>query len=785
MVGEFAYESIGERKPMVQALEKATGNADYTCDIKLPGMLYAKLLRSPYALAKLKKVSIAKAQQIPGVLAIITGDDVRQDAFGSCIEDEFILAKEKVRFVGEAIAAVAAISEEVAEEAILAIDTEYEELEPVTDVEKAIEQGAPLVNAPKNNVALASQLKIGDITKGFAEADYVFEHTFRTSKVSHCCMEPRSCVAKYENNDKLTIWSPTQNVYKLRKQISHVLGIPQHKIRVIQPFVGGGFGSRVGEPLSMDFACILLSQKTGRPVTLKYSREEEFIDTRTRHPHVISIKTGVKKDGTIIARHVRSLIDNGACTSSAPGTAWWGAYMVSSLYNVPNVLHEWKIVYTNKEPGGSFRGFGNPQVAYAVESQMNIIAKELNLDQIEIRLKNAVQSGTVAPTGAIISSCGLQECLIEVAKRIGWEKSRIQNNLGKGYGVACALHASGGRVPYYISNDYEIANIRLNEDGTANLLVGCSDTGQGSNTVLSQIAAETLGIHFENVEVLSADTEVTPMSSGTWGSRLTTVAGNAVLLAAKEAREKLIKAAAEYLEVGIEDIIVELGKVIVRTSGKEVNVGDVVKASLNRPNAKPIDGSASYDGLGTTPNSVTGCGNIATTYSFSAHAAEVEVDRETGQVTVTKFVAAHDVGKAINPAALEGQVEGSIAQGIGYALTEELQFSEKGVIMNASFRDYKLLTACDIGQVDVVIVETNDPHGPFGAKGVGEIGLVAIAPAINNAIFDATGVCNFSLPITPEKLLTGLESRSEGGSDKDKGSKEKYERFDKTQYEGR
>jgi putative selenate reductase molybdopterin-binding subunit len=752
----FSY--IGKRVPKIDGIDLVMGSAKFVVDLGLPGMLCGKILRSPLPHARIRRIDTSKAQQLPGVKAVVTGADFPKEKYGyvlgyrAMIRDEAPLAWDKVRCIGDAVAAVAAIDEETAEEALDLITVDYEELPAIFDPEKAMEPEAPLIHeGMERNITAYRKREFGDLEKGFREADYVFEDRFETSKVTHCCLMPRTCLANYER-DRLTVWATTQTPYRLRRIFSDIFDIPQSKIRVIQTHMGAGFGGRV-EPFPLDFAAILLSQKAGRPVKIVHTREEEFTTTRTRHPWIITVKTGVKKNGKILAREVKAILDGGAYCSSGPNTASWAGYMFCSLYKVPNIRFEYYVVYTNKVAAGSFRGFGTPQVWFASESQLDMITDRLGLDPGEIRLQNLYEKGDVTTSGAHFKSIGLRECILKAMEESGWKNKRKQRKRFRGIGMACMNHASGARYHPLLDADFGTATIKLNEDGTANLAVGTHDLGQGSSTVLCQIVAEVLGMPLGNIQISSGDTEVCPEDMGTFASRQTVIGGNAVLLAAQDARRQLFEAASQLLGEKVKDLGIRDGEIFIKGSpDKSLDMGRVIRETLYRQGGHTIIGKGHYDANCELPDSGTGYGNIAVNYIFGCHVAEVEVDPNTGRVKVLKVVAAHDLGRAINPMGVEGQIEGSVAMGLGYALTEEMVL-EKGKVFNPSFLDYRIPSAMDMADVISILVEAPDPEGPFGAKGVGEPGLSPLAPAIANAIYNAVGIRIKTLPMKPEEIF--------------------------------
>lgn len=754
------YSVVGKSLPPIDGVAKVSGEARYTGDLTLPRTLCGKILRSPYPHAKILHIDTVKAERLPGVKAVITGNDTVKVSYSNWrlfpeLMDEYPLAVDKVRFVGDEVAAVAAIDEEVAEEALAAIRVEYEELPAVFTPEEAMKEGAPQIYDYERNInpKAVRRIEFGDVEQGFRESDYVREDEFLLQAVAHAPLEPHVCLANFESPGKLTVWSSTQVPYILQCLLAMTLGMREGDVRVIKPQVGGAFGGKA-EMLSLEFCAALLSQKAGRPVKITYSREEEFSTTRRRHPISIKLKTGVKRDGTLLAKECKAILDAGAYSGFSPTAVILVGFFHLLPYRTPHYKYEGYPVYTNNPPSGAMRGFGGPQSFFAAESQMDIIAEELGLDPVEIRLRNARQSGDEIPGWAKISSCGFRECLERVTAITGWREKRGKLRAGCGMGIGCYGFMSGGvfnwfRIPYAFSN----AVVKVNPDGTANLFTQAADIGQGSDTVLAQIAAEELGVRVEDVRLIASDTEVTPVDFGTWGSRVTLMAGNAVKMAAADAKCQLFQIAAEKLRTNVvQELEAKEGRIYIKGAPQRgVPLTEVVAAAQRARGGEAIIGRGSY-----TPR---GKGMVSPAFSFGAQVVELEVDRETGQVRVDKVTTAHDCGKAINPMAVEGQLEGSIHMGLGYALSEELLL-DKGVTLNPSFLDYKLFSAMDMPQMESIIVESFEPEGPFGAKEAGEGLVCPTAPAVANAIYNAIGVRIKQLPLTPERVIKALRART-------------------------
>ena len=751
---------VGKSIPKVDSLPKALGTACYINDLSFPKMLWGKVLRSIYPHARILHIDTSKAEGLPGVKGVITARDLPDGRYGPFIKDEPVLAREKVRYIGEPVAAVAAIDREIAEEALQLIEVDYEELPTLFDPMEAMKPDAPLIHEALNsyfcifpaiqegNVCSRTTFVEGDIAKGFQEADLIVEDTFKTPMQHQSYMEPSGAIALVDPSGKIVIHSSTQAIFVTQSRVSESLKIPMSKIRVIAPTIGGGFGGKI-EP-HVQPICVALAQKTGLPVKIIHTREEEFTASRPRHPSVIWGKLGVKRDGTFVAKEMVNVFDSGAYADDGPGVVGFGSLMARGPYRMPHFKIEGYCVYTNKVKTGAFRGFGNPQTGFASESLIDMAAKELNMDPLEIRLKNALVPGDSSVGKQTLQSVGMRECLERAAQAIGWKEKKEKN---RGRGIASVNHISGLLT---VS-----AFVRINEDGTVALQVGTMDIGQGSDTILTQIVAEVLDVPIHEINLVTRDTDAAPYAWATSASRLTYTGGNAVRLAALDAREQLLELAAQQLEARKEDLIFKDRKIYVKGMPEKgltfhqlgaiscwVKGGQIVGKSSFMVEDPPFDRSG-FSGFpfGTMSG-----------YIFAAQAAEVEVDVETGKVKLIRCASAHDVGHAIHPQNVEGQIEGGFVQGIGYALSEEIVF-DGGKVINPSFADYKIPMAMDIPPITPIIVEACDETGPFGAKGVGEPGLVGVAPAIANAIYDAVGVRIKDLPITPEKVLDALKGK--------------------------
>lgn len=758
------YSIIGKRIPRIDSRLQVTGQAKYAADLVLPGMLFGKILRSPYPHARILNIDTSKAEKLPGVKAVITGKDTlhRKYGFFRSGMDRDLLPIDKVRFIGDNVAAVAAINEDTAEEALALIEVEYEELPAVFDPEEAMKEGAPRIHDfAERNIATERHWNFGDVEKGFKESDYVREDRFVTQSTLHGYIEPHACVANYDSSGKVTIWASTQVPFLVRRDLARTLDIPYHKIRVIKPHVGGGFGGKILF-IGLFYCAVLLSQKTGRPVQIVYSMREDLSFGNRRVPVIYDLKTGVKKDGTLVAQHAKAICDGGAFVGPGPLTAYNTGLAFMEPYRLPNFKMDLYRAYTNKVYCSPQRGHGQIQTRFAVDCQLDMIAEDLGLDPKEVRARNALQTDEVTVSGLEIISSGLPEAIEKAAEMSGWKEKRgKQRHLNRGLGMACSGFPCGAMLT---AQSDSAAVVELTEDGGVIVLTGASDIGQGINTIAAQIVAEVLGITMDDVTVLAADTEVTPYDPGSFSSRVTFYAGNAIKLAAEDARDQLAKAAAKQLGVSPQNIQFKDRWVSAKDSpGKKLPFAGVVRAAqMSGPEGKIIIGRGSFWPRNAVwPDPDTFYGNTSGSWSFSAQVAEVEVDKETGQVRVLKVSMADDCGYPLNTLLCEGQMEGSVSNAQGHALYEDLQI-ENGQVMNPSFMDYRMPTALDApDEHEPYHVITNDPVGPFGAKEVGEGFINASLPCIINAIHDATGVWVKDLPVTPEKIVKALKEKGD------------------------
>ncbi len=755
------HEIVGKSFPRADATDKVTGSALYLEDLKLPGMLYGKVLRSNHAHARILKVDTSRAEKLPGVRGVVTGADL-PFIHGESLWDEPFLAREKVRYKGEAVAAVAAMDEETAEEALDLIAVEYEDLPPLFDLREAAKPEAPLIHekletyrcAPGiqpirgTNVCHHFQLRRGNVENGFAESDILFEDTFTTPMQQHCSIEPHMAICRIGDNNRLILWAHNDSPYRCRKEIASALKLPLKDVRIIiAPNIGGNFGGKGG--LKAEAPAIALAWKIrNRPIRVVYTREEEFCSTIGRHPSLIRMKTGVKKDGTILARQVEIHLDTGAYAEKGPTVTQFCGISAVGPYQIPHVKVDAYCVYTNKAVSGAMRGYGGPQAAWAYESQMDMMAHRLGLDPLELRLRHVYGEGDEHVTGQKTHSEGLRECLEKVARSMKWGKPLEKD---RGRGIACMERAV--KTPFGSA-----AYVQVNEDGTVDVLSSTTEVGQGSETVLRQIAAEELGVPLESVRKDAPDTAFTPFDASTTSSRSTFHMGNAVKIAAADARKQILKLAAPLLEAGPDELGIRDGNVYVRgRPERALSIASVLGQHYG-PCGTVLGRGYFFPRM--PEKSAEYYSRYMVYWLLGANGAEVEVNRKTGQVKVLKIWGAYDAGKVIHPQNCEGQIQGGAYMGLGFALYEQFNFQE-GEVLNPSFLGYKLPCALDVPEVVPILVEHPHRDGPYGAKGLGETTNVPVAPAIANAVFDAVGVRIQDLPITPDKVLEALRRKAQ------------------------
>ena len=757
---------VGRSVSRVDALDKVTGRAVYSVDVLLPGMLYGATLRSPLPHARIMEIDISKARKVPGVRAVVTGKDF-PFTFGTIIQDQPFLAIEKVRYVGEPVVAVAAETEAATQEALEKIEVKYEELPAVFDPREAAAEGTPLIHEnlegyvrsdceiiPGTNICTFYTYSLGDMKKGFENSDEIFEDNFYVHAVAHSPMETHAAVAQYSpNSEEFIIWSSTDRPYRLAQDFADGLKISLNKVRFISNYSGGGFGGK-GAMVAEAIAVALARFTRGRPVKIVFSREEELTASHTRHASFIKLKTGVKRDGTLMARKAEITWDNGAYSAWGPNVARRGSLTIFGPYRIPHIELVSRLVYTNKEISGAYRGFGTTQMTWACEVQMDIIAERFGIDPLEIRLKNGYVEGDSYINGQALHSVGLRETLEKASREIGWgeKKSEKAGTKFKGKGIATTI--KGTATPTDSS-----CFIKVDPDGSITLLSSSVEVGGGQKTVLAQIAADTIGVPLTSISVPNPDTNMTPYDYAVASSRTTYHMGNAVRIAGQKVRKKILEIAGEILKTDPTSLSLSEGEIFKEGTGEQITL----KALLTkRFGAK--GGAILEEGYFTPEGShlleaLPGLKGMSSIFwMFATHAAEVEVDTETGVVKVLKIAAAHDVGKAINPLGCEQQIEGAVIMGISNTLFEEFKM-EKGRILNDTLSDYKLASILDIPEIVPIIVEARHEEGPFGAKGIGEPAAAPTAPAIANAVFDAVGIRIKDLPITPEKVIAALREK--------------------------
>jgi 4-hydroxybenzoyl-CoA reductase alpha subunit len=755
------YSFVGKGINRVDAREKVTGEAVFSADVKLPGMLFGKIKRSSHPFAKILSIDVSRAIKLPGVRTVITSRDVKQFRYGPIIADELPLAHEYVRFVGDEVAAVAAIDADAAEAALDLIEVEYEELSPVLDIERAMKPGAsavhPELEGAKQNIANHIEFVRGEGEAAFKQAEVTLEDRFTTQTTHQAYLEPHAVVAHWDGSEKLTLWGATQMPFGARTLLAKALGIPEHRIRIIQPCVGGGFGGK--NELHPHFPIsALLAKKSGKPVKIVYTREEDFIAGRPRVSEFIDLRMGFKRDGRVVAKSVVLVVDVGAYCGMGPVIMTVSLTRPDCVYRLPNIRAVGNLVYTNTVPRGPFRGFGNAEMLFATESMMDMAAERLGIDPMELRLKNATRTGDITVHGWVINSCGLSESIKRVAEESGWKQKRKDRTKNRGIGMACQVHVTSNRAvsPLY---DGSAAIVIVDQYGKVKVFSGESEIGQGLNTTLAQITAQELGVDIENVEVMPVDTDHSPYGLGTWGSRSNTLGGNAVKIAANDAKKQLFRFAADKLEVSADDLEIKEGKFYVKGAQEEIITIEEIAfdAIFRKLGGAPIIGKGEYivPDYVVIPDKNTKYGNYSLGYSFSTQVAEVLVDPETGKVDVLNVWVGQDVGKALNPKGCEGQIEGGVVQGMGFAISEDY-FWKEGRPINPDFTDYRIPGFVGIPKIHSFLVESNEPAGPYGAKSLGEAATNPTVPAIANAIYDAVGVRMKQLPMAPEKILIAL-----------------------------
>jgi xanthine dehydrogenase molybdenum-binding subunit len=751
------FDVIGTAVPKRDGADKVTGRTRFLHDLELPRLAHGKILRAAVPHARIVRLDASRARRLPGVLAVLTGDDVDQAAFGF-VKDQLALKRGKVRCIRDEVAAVAAETRLIAEEALALIDVEYEPLPAVFDPRRALDAGAPLVHEDlgTNATPLRYQFTHGDVDAAFARAAATVEDTYRLDFVTPACLGTMVAIADWDAEERLTMWSTTQVPFLYQRDLAAALRIGGDRLRVMQPPVGGNFGRGL-DLYPIDVIAALLARHVRRPVKVEFDRVEEFIACPTREPCEIRLRTAADADGRLLARDAHVLIDNGAYVSWGSTTPYVMLSTVAGLYRCPSVRFDTTIVYTNNPYSGSMRGYGNLESTFAVESQMDDLAERLGLDRLELRRRNLTRPGDATPQGFVVTSCAMAECVEAVAEDIARDAPPVRPGWKRGVGYAAMFHVGGGARIY--RSDGCGAIVKVDDFGGVSLVTGATEIGQGSETVLAMIVAETLGVPLARVEVVNSDTAVKPWDVGVHASRTTFVAGNAARLAAEKLRGELLAMAAEELEEPAGRLTIKDGWVFVAGEPqRRLPYERVVRAGHYRTGGRALVAEAFYD----PPSAMLDKdlhGNVSATYGFAAQAVLLDVDEATGKVEVRKVASAHDVGRALNPLAAAGQVHGGIHMGLGYALAERLVV-EDGQVLTSSFMDYAVLKAEDMPALAVRLIESVDAEGPFGAKGLGESGVIPVSAAVGNAIKDAIGIRFTRLPITPARVHAALGERA-------------------------
>jgi putative selenate reductase molybdopterin-binding subunit len=768
------FNVVGSSIPKVDGMSLATGSAQFTDDIELRGMLYTRLLRSPHAHARIREIDTSEAERLHGVRGILSYKNVRRVPHTTAGQghpepspyDTFLFDR-KVRYVGDAVAAVAAETVRIANQALQLIHVDYEILEPVFDPRQALKKGGPIIHdepdayaplpviyEPKRNLAAHVDMEVGDIETGFREADVVLDNEYTTHYGAHASLETHIVVTYLDERNRLVIRTSTQVPFHVRRIVARVLQLPVSRVRVVKPRIGGGFGGK--QEMLLETICGALTLLTRRPVKLQLTREEEFMCTRARHPQHIRLKSGVKKDGSLTALDLNILMNAGAYAPHALTVVCNSGSKTLPLYRCPNIRFEGNTAYTNLPVGGAYRGYGATQAFFAMGVQMDEMARAIGMDPLTFHKRNHIRAGEGSPVFQALgegkkgvemklNTCGLDECIDLGARAIAWHEKRQRRDHGvrkRGVGMVCLMQ--GSAIPEI---DMGAATITMNDDGSFILLAGATDLGTGSDTVLAQIAAEVLSVTPDQIVVHSSDTDFTPFDVGAYASSTTYLSGNAVKHAAEQVRRHMLRVASEMLNARPSELVLRKGAVVRKKNARDsVSLSDVAHYSLYQKNQFHISATASQHTHISPP-------------PFAAHFAEVEVDTETGEIRVLEYVAAVDCGTAINPALAEGQTEGSIVNGISFALTEQFYFDARGRMLNPNFNYYNISSARDVPPIRVILVPTHEPTGPFGAKSVAEISINGPLPTISNAVYHAVGIRLRHAPFTPQRVLDALRNQ--------------------------
>lgn len=760
------FSIIGKPMAMTDARAKVTGLGKYADDLSVPGMLIGKILHSPHAHARIRSIDTSQAEALAGVKVTATGEDAR-NPYGILPigHDERAFALGKALYIGDNIAAVAATTPEIAEQALDLIRVDYEQLPAWFDPEQSMKAATNWINEERpQNVEKEYHHVFGDPEKGFGEADFVAEERYYAGEVNQAAMEPHATLAVWEPDERLTVHSSTQVPFYLHRTIAAVCEMPMSQIRVIKPLIGGGFGGK-SEIIPLEVAACVLAKKSRKPVKITYTREEVFLAHRGRPITIVYLKVGMTRAGKITAVQARVIQDGGAYCGYGPVTVLYSGALLGAIYDIANVQYDGFRVLTNKPACGAMRGHGTVNVRFAFESILDQLSHQAGLDPLEVRRRNLLRAPCITANSLRVTSYGLPECIEKVFERSGWAEKKGKLPYGKGVGMACSHYVSGAANPIIRSNmPHTTVHIKIDRDAAVTVYTGASEIGQGSDTMQVQIAAEVLGVTADRIKLVAADTELTPIDLGSYSSRVTFMAGNACLNAAKDMRDQIIAAVARKFGCAAEDFEAKNGRISHKSdAGKSFSFDEAVAVALEFHGALIARGTyappetargGKFKGAGVGPSPA---------YSYSAQVAEVTVDPETGHVRVDKIVAAHDCGKALNPLTVEGQIEGSVYMGFGQALQEDMIWKD-GRLMNPSLLEYRIPATKENPEIESIIVESIDPEGPFGAKEAGEGSLAATIPAIANAIFDAVGVRINSIPITPDKILDALREKQKSAA---------------------
>ncbi len=779
------YNVINSRAPRVDAPDKATGRAVFVDDMQMPGMLHAALLQSPVAHARILNIDISKALRVPGVKAVVTAKEAGTVKYGvsPARYDETLFCTDKVRYVGDEIAAVAAVDKATAMEAVSLIDVEYEELPAIFDIKSAMAESAPCLHEDyPGNICAQVHQEFGDVKSGFEQCDLIKTTTVQSKRQDAAFIEPPCCIASYDPLGRLTLYTSTQVPHYVQRTVAMVLQIPVGDVRVVKPYVGGGFGIKASAN-SGELAACLLSRQTGKPVKFVYDRDQVFKLCRARHSFTHKLTTGVKKDGTLMALEHECYLEGGAYSSFGIATVYYGGSLLGGPYKLPNMKYDGYRIYTNKPACGAQRGHGGVIARAAWEQQLDMIAEELGMDPFDLRQKNMMHAGDVTCNELNMSSLGMQQCLDVVRDGSEWKSKKGKLPEYRGIGMACGFFVSGAGYPIYRSDTYHCTTtIKVSEDGGKVLVYTASaEIGQGSDTTFSMIAAEALGVPLDYVRLMSGDTDM-GVDLGAYSSRQTLMTGHSVKAAAENVKRQILEVLSQELSVPVDQMDIKNGFIAFEDKGVDYQnlrtryikehrgwtdnptegpltfreasrIAYLAKGTVvGTGKYKPPELGGKYKGaaVGTSP-----------AYGCSAQVVELSVDPETGKITLHKMVDAHDCGKAINKTSVEGQMIGSLLMGVGEAMFEEVKFDDKGRVVNADLAEYKIPTALDMPPVDAIVVESNEPNGPFGAKEVGEGAIMPTVPAILNALYNATGVRIHELPLTPERVYTALKKKAE------------------------